>query len=242
MQNFGGTKESIMDHYGKFENSQYSVTKSKMRHSPGCPCLPRSFPGFPESPRGLVVTASVKFVSDCLEMQITRFPRIFRLLPSAATVWKNKSCFTEPFIVRKMSQTSVHPIAESGYSTPDTSQLYDRVRPSYSNESVNFLLEKLGVLPQNPSWDQPIRVLELGTGTGKFTRTLQEVLRGSNVQIIASEPLLSMREKFTKNFPDIEIKDFSAENIGKGKIVIPVLFVNCDVSRAGPVLRGRVEG
>ena len=132
-----------------------------------------------------------------------KIPRIFGLLPSAATI--------DPFIVRKMSQTTVHPIAESGYST---SQLYDRSRPSYSKEAVTFLLEKLGILPRLSS-EQPTRVLELGTGTGKFTRTLQEVLCGSNVQIIASEPVLSMRQEFVKNFPDIEIKDFSAENIGK---------------------------
>jgi len=109
-----------------------------------------------------------------------------------------------------MSETSVHPIAESGYLT---SQLYDRVRPSYSKETVNFLLEKLGILPQKLSSDQQIQVLELGTGTGKFTCTLQEVLHGSNVHIIASEPHHSMRQEFMTNFPDIEIKDFPAEHI-----------------------------
>ena len=133
-----------------------------------------------------------------------KIPRILGLFPSAATV--------DSFIVRKMSQTTVHPIAESGFST---SQLYDRSRPSYSKEAVTFLLEKLDILPRNSSSDQPTRVLELGTGTGKFTRTLKEVLRGSNVQIIASEPVLSMRQEFIKNFPDIEIKEFSAENVGK---------------------------
>ena len=149
-------------------------------------------------------------------MQMIRFNRI--LSPTATrftaptTVWKNTSCFIGPFIVRKMSETSVHPIAESGYLT---SQLYDRVRPSYSKETVNFLLEKLGILPQKLSSDQQIQVLELGTGTGKFTCTLQEVLHGSNVHIIASEPHHSMRQEFMTNFPDIEIKDFPAEHIGK---------------------------
>ena len=115
-----------------------------------------------------------------------------------------------------MSETSVHPTAESGFST---SQRYDRARLGYSKETVNFLLEKLGILPQNPSWDQQIQVLELGAGTGKFTRTLQEVLRGSNnVHIIASEPHHSMRQEFVKNFPDIEIKNYSAENIGNAEM------------------------
>jgi len=143
-----------------------------------------------------------------------RLHRIVRLISSATrplTFWKNSSSYFEPIIVRKMSETSVHPTAESGFST---SQRYDRARLGYSKETVNFLLEKLGILPQNPSWDQQIQVLELGAGTGKFTRTLQEVLRGSNnVHIIASEPHHSMRQEFVKNFPDIEIKNYSAENI-----------------------------
>ena len=110
-----------------------------------------------------------------------------------------------------MSQVTVHPIAESGFVT---SQLYDRVRPSYSKEAVTFLLDKLGISPQDRSSDQPVRILELGAGTGKFTGTLHELLRDSNVEIIASEPLLSMRDEFKKKFPTIEMKDFSAENIG----------------------------
>ena len=113
-----------------------------------------------------------------------------------------------------MSQ-DVHPTAVFGYDKL-TSQIYERIRPGYSNEVVNFLLDKLGIPPPpDASTDQPVRILELGAGTGKFTRTLQEVLRDSKVQIIASEPLLSMREEFKKKLPDIEIKDFPAESIGK---------------------------
>ena len=36
-----------------------------------------------------------------------------------------------------MSQTTVHPIAESGFST---SQLYDRIRPIYSKNLVSYLV------------------------------------------------------------------------------------------------------
>ncbi|XP_078346628.1 uncharacterized protein LOC144631927 [Oculina patagonica] len=111
-----------------------------------------------------------------------------------------------------MSQEDVHPTAAIGYDKL-TSQLYERIRPSYSKEVVNFVLDKLGISPKDASTDQPVRILELGAGTGKFTRTLQEVLRDSKVQIIASEPLLSMREEFGKKLPDIEIKGFPAENI-----------------------------
>ena len=114
-----------------------------------------------------------------------------------------------------MSQASIHPIAQGGFDKLDLSQIYDQVRPSYSRDVANFLLDKLGISISDASSDQPLRILELGAGTGKFTGTLQEVLRDSKVQIIASEPLLSMREEFGKKHPDIVIKDFPAENIGR---------------------------
>lgn len=107
----------------------------------------------------------------------------------------------------------IHPIAQGGFDKLDSSQIYERCRPSYSKEVVHFLLDKLGIATFGASSNQPLRILELGAGTGKFTGTLQEVLRESKVQIIASEPLLSMREEFGKKHPDVAIKDFSAENI-----------------------------
>jgi len=112
-----------------------------------------------------------------------------------------------------MFQVSVHPIAQGGFDKPDTSQIYERARPGYSKDVVNFLLNKLGIATFDASSNQPLRILELGAGTGKFTGTLQEVLRDSKVKIIASEPLLSMREEFRRKHPDITIKDFPAENI-----------------------------
>lgn len=110
-----------------------------------------------------------------------------------------------------MSQGTVHHIAESGFQT---AKLYDQVRPSYSEEAVKFLIGKLGIASQNASSNQPVRILELGAGTGKFTDILQRVLRDGDVEIIGSEPLLSMREVFEEKFPSIEMKDFPAENIG----------------------------
>jgi len=139
----------------------------------------------------------------------------FRPLPKAATVWKNTTVLFFKLKPRNMSQDSVHPIAQGGFDKLDTSQIYERSRPSYSREVVHFLLDKLGITTSASPSNQPLRILELGAGTGKFTSTLQEVLRESEVQIIASEPLLSMREEFEKKHPDISMKDFPAENIGR---------------------------
>lgn len=113
-----------------------------------------------------------------------------------------------------MSQASVHPIAQGGFDKLNLSQIYDQVRPNYSRDVVNFLLDKLGISISDASSDQPLRILELGAGTGKFTGTLQEVLRDSKVQIIGSEPLLSMREELKKKHLDMDIQDFVAEKIG----------------------------
>ena len=144
-----------------------------------------------------------------------------RYLPGAATVWKNTIVSFFKLKPRKMSQVSklIHPIAQGGFDKLDSSKIYEQYRPSYSKEVVHFLLDKLGIATFGASPNQTLRILELGAGTGKFTGTLQEVLsRDSKVQIIASEPLLSMREEFGKRHPDISIKDFPAENIGRKKI------------------------
>ena len=139
----------------------------------------------------------------------------FRFLSGAA---KNSIVYFFKLRPRGMSQVNIHPIAQGGFDKHDSSQIYERCRPSYSKEVVHFLLDKLGVVTFGASPNQPLRILELGAGTGKFTGTLQEVLHDSKVQIIASEPLLSMREEFGKKHPNIVIKDFPAENIGKKKI------------------------
>ena len=54
----------------------------------------------------------------------------------------------------------------------EASATYQQVRPSYSVESVKFFLKTLGILEQQKA--QPFSILELGTGTGKFTRVLME--------------------------------------------------------------------
>ena len=55
----------------------------------------------------------------------------------------------------------------------EASATHQQVRPSlYSVESVKFFLKTLGILEQQKA--QPFSILELGTGTGKFTRVLME--------------------------------------------------------------------
>lgn len=64
--------------------------------------------------------------------------------------------------------------------------LYDQYRPSYPLEAVDNLLDHLHI--KNVS---RARIIELGAGTGIFSRLLAE--RNENYQILAIEPHDAMR-------------------------------------------------
>jgi ubiquinone/menaquinone biosynthesis C-methylase UbiE len=68
--------------------------------------------------------------------------------------------------------------------------LYERVRPSYPEEAVHWLVERLGI-------DGHSTVLDLGAGTGKLTRAL--VARAA--QVIAVEPGPEMLAQLRRAVP-----------------------------------------
>ena len=92
--------------------------------------------------------------------------------------------------------------------------------------SRQFLLRKLGLKDHEsmdvaaPGTERPFTILEVGCGTGKFTRVMVEVLKGKNVKVIASEPLQSMCEQFKVMVPDAEIIQCPAEKIRKQYCVL----------------------
>ena len=98
---------------------------------------------------------------------------------------------------------------------------YENVRQDYPVKAVEFLLNKLGLRGDDPTnitnvgTDRPCTILELGCGTGKFTRVMLKVLKGKNVKVIASEPVTSMCEQFRLMVPDTEIIQCAAEKIRK---------------------------
>ena len=95
----------------------------------------------------------------------------------------------------------------------EASATYELVRPSYTVESVKFLLKKLGILEQERA--QSLSVLELGCGTGKFTRVMMEVLEGIDARVIASDPTDTMIRQFQRMLPKVEVLQCHAENIGR---------------------------
>ena len=95
--------------------------------------------------------------------------------------------------------------------------LYDKGRPEYSKESVEFLLNSVGVLPSNSK--ESTKLLEIAAGTGKFTRVMVDVVttKKANVEIIASDSQEAMCDVFRRCVPGIEVRHFPAEKIGKRK-------------------------
>jgi ubiquinone/menaquinone biosynthesis C-methylase UbiE len=80
--------------------------------------------------------------------------------------------------------------------------LYERVRPAYPDEAVDWLAEQLGIGAAST-------VLDLGAGTGKLTRAF--VMRAARV--IAVEPGPKMLEQLRRAVPDAEATLGAAEEI-----------------------------
>ncbi|TIA94146.1 hypothetical protein E3P81_00357 [Wallemia ichthyophaga] len=82
------------------------------------------------------------------------------------------------------SMSHVHSIAKEGFGP--NSNLYDEHRPSYSEEAVSEIIRNIP--------NKPARVLELGSGTGIFTRALLSHTTTEIQSLIAAEPSEDMRK------------------------------------------------
>jgi len=75
---------------------------------------------------------------------------------------------------------------------------YDRYRPDYPAEAIAWLLGS-----------SPLRVLDVGAGTGKLTRALL----AAGHEVVAVEPDAGMRAAFPAATPETEILEGSAEQL-----------------------------
>ena len=112
------------------------------------------------------------------------------------------------------SAPKVSECARKGFASASD---YEKVRQGYPIEAVEFFLQNLRLLDDSSTSFRPqqTKVLELGSGTGKFTRVMLEVLKERNVRVIASDPLENMCEHFRCLLPGSEIMQCAAENISK---------------------------
>jgi len=91
---------------------------------------------------------------------------------------------------------------ESSRGYEGSAAVYAAGRPDYPPEALAWLSEVLGVGPGR-------RTLEVGAGTGKFTRLLQDCGGG----IVALEPIEGMRRELRRSLPDVEALAGTAEAI-----------------------------
>lgn len=75
---------------------------------------------------------------------------------------------------------------------------YERGRPPYPPEAVAWLVA-----------EHARTVVDLGAGTGKLTRAL----RAPGREVIAVEPSVGMREKFSEVLPDVRVMEGTGESI-----------------------------
>lgn len=92
----------------------------------------------------------------------------------------------------------VHAAAAQGFSTEAAS--YARGRPEYPPELMPWLATTLGV-------SVGTRVVDLGAGTGKFTKLLTK----TNAEVAAVEPVDAMRAQLAKALPNVNALAGSAE-------------------------------
>jgi len=94
--------------------------------------------------------------------------------------------------------SSLHTAAQQGFS--NEAQAYSRGRPEYPQGLQAWLRDALGLGPG-------CQAVDLGAGTGKFTR----LLVNSGASVVAVEPVDAMRAQLQKALPGIEALAGQAE-------------------------------
>lgn len=96
--------------------------------------------------------------------------------------------------------TVVHNAAQVGFSTQ--AGAYTQGRPDYPHELNTWLRGALGIGATSA-------VVDLGAGTGKFTRLLKPLTE----HLIGVEPVDAMRSEFAAHLPDVQIVPGTAQSI-----------------------------
>jgi len=95
---------------------------------------------------------------------------------------------------------SVHASAQQGFG--QEAETYAHGRPEYPDELLGWLEGSLGIKAGS-------KVVDLGAGTGKFTRLL---LR-TGAEVTAIEPVAAMREHLHGELPDVRVLEGTAQGM-----------------------------
>ncbi|NYI01014.1 class I SAM-dependent methyltransferase [Cupriavidus plantarum] len=96
--------------------------------------------------------------------------------------------------------TAIHHAAAQGFSSQ--ADTYARGRPDYPKEIADWLRDTVGLAAGRT-------VVDLGAGTGKFTRLLQP----TGASIIAVEPVQQMRDQLASALPGVQAVAGTAESM-----------------------------
>lgn len=107
---------------------------------------------------------------------------------------------------------TIHEKAAVGFDRAGDS--YERGRPEYPSDAIDFLVRHLQI-------NHSSIVLDLGAGTGKFTK----LLKPSGATLFAVEPVEGMRRKFQSLLPEVQILNGSAEKIPMPDNSVDVVIV-----------------
>jgi SAM-dependent methyltransferase len=112
-------------------------------------------------------------------------------------------------------------------SFDQAAEVYERARPSYPDEVVDWLLEPA-----------PASVLDLGAGTGKFTRLIADRVES----LIAVDPSERMLQQLSAHVPSADIRVGAAERIPADDASVDAVFAAqawhwVDEERAVPEVR-----
>ena len=99
-----------------------------------------------------------------------------------------------------MPGVEMHPSAARSFDA--VAEAYERARPGYAAEAVEWLAERLALTAGST-------VIDLGAGTGKLTRQLLT----TGAEVIAVEPVENMRRVLADAVPAAEIRAGAAEAI-----------------------------
>jgi ubiquinone/menaquinone biosynthesis C-methylase UbiE len=98
------------------------------------------------------------------------------------------------------AQGRIHEQASIGFQR--AADAYERGRPEYPAQAVEHLVEVLKIAAGS-------HVVELGAGTGKFTKALL----ATGAELVAVEPVEAMRRKLVEMVPNVRVVDGTAEAI-----------------------------
>jgi SAM-dependent methyltransferase len=107
----------------------------------------------------------------------------------------------------------VRDIVSRAWDSP-AAELYERVRPTYPQSAIAFIVEELGI-------DESSELLDLAAGTGKLTRALLH----TGARVTPVEPLDGMRSVLARELPEVTAMAGSAEEMPLDDEAVDAVFV-----------------